>query len=114
MGAMAEALHYICPTCGSDVEVGKPCPGCPKPRDKRRPKQKQAARSWEQDGACDGLDLPDDEDFDYEEFTRREFGRHPAAKTGLRRRWWWLAAILLALMILGLAAVVPFWFRGEW
>jgi DNA-directed RNA polymerase subunit RPC12/RpoP len=110
---MAESLHYICPTCGSDVEVGTACPGCPKVLPKRRPKQKkqrkQAAHSWQQDEIYDGLNLPDDE-LDDDAFKKREFGRMPHNASGLNWRWWLIALILLVLMVLGLAAVIPFWF----
>lgn len=106
---MAEILHYICPTCGKDAEVGKPCPGCPLPVVKRRPKTTKRAQSWQQDTSYDGLDLPDD-DFDYDETVKREFGRAPHRRTGLKWQWWLLALVLLVLMVLGLAAVVPFWF----
>ena len=51
-------------------------------------------------GTHDGLDLPDD-DFDYEEFTRREFG-HPAKPAGLRTVWWVVAIALLVISIIAL------------
>lgn len=106
---MAEILHYICPTCGKDAEVGKPCPGCPQPTAKGRPKKKRPAKPWSQDAAYDGADLPD-EDFDYDEFVQREFGKAPHRRTGLKWHWWALALVLLTLMVLGLVAVLPFWF----
>jgi hypothetical protein len=67
----------ICPHCGADESTG-----------------------WS-DAACeDGLDLPD-ENFDYEEFTKREFGGASTMPRGLH--WfWWLVALLLVVGLLGL------------
>lgn len=118
-GAMAETLHYICPTCGSDVEVGKPCPGCPKPKEvrKKRPKEKEGAkekkvvRSWEQDKYYDGMDLPDDE-FDAEDFYKRELSRMPHRAVGIRWYWWVLALVLVIWFFLWMGRVVPWWPGG--
>jgi hypothetical protein len=84
------ADYYACPGCGAEVRVGSR--GCPKCTDK--------PRSWEQDEACDGADLPDEE-FDYDDFVRREFGRGSARvkPPGLRWYWWLTAIILLILMV---------------
>ncbi len=84
---MPEALRYPCPTCGSDVEVGKPCPGCAK----KPAKPKPARKSWEQDKADDGLNLPDD-DFDYDEFVKKEFSKLPHRPLGANL-WWYLLGI---------------------
>lgn len=92
---MTEVLSYACPFCGCNVRVGKPCPGCSKKT--KAPKK----TSWEQDGPQDGLDLPND-DFDYDDFIAREFGKAPHRKTGLKWYWWALAVALLAGMISGL------------
>ena len=93
---MPKALSYLCPFCETEVAVGKPCPGCAKKSKKPRVKKK----SWEQDSTHDGLGLPDD-DFDYEDFVAREFGKAPHRKTGLKWYWWVLAVVLLAGMIYG-------------
>jgi hypothetical protein len=93
---MTKALRYICPFCGSEVAVGKNCPGCAKKSKKPKPKKK----SWEQDSTHDGLGLPDD-DFDYDDFIAREFGKAPHKKTGLKWYWWVLAVLLLIGMIYG-------------
>ena len=94
---MSKALRYICPFCETEVAVGKPCPGCAKKAKKPRP----AKKSWEQDGSADGLGLPDD-DFNYEDFIAREFGKAPHRKTGLKWYWWALAVALLIGMIYGI------------
>lgn len=48
----------------------------------------------------DGLDLPDDE-FDHEDFTRREFGRN-AKPSGISTLWWVTGLVLLLILIAGL------------
>ena len=93
---MSEALSYRCPFCDREVRVGKPCPGCAK----KPPASRRAAKSWQQDCAADGLDLPD-EDFDYDEFVAREFGRAPHRKLGVRWYWWLLGVAVLAALIAG-------------
>ncbi len=90
---MPETLSYVCPFCETEVRVGKPCAGCAK---KARPKKK----SWEQDPAVDGLDLPSD-DFDYNDFVAREFGKGPHRQSGLRWYWWALAVLVLLGMAYG-------------
>jgi hypothetical protein len=91
--AMTEVLSYRCPFCDRDVRVGRPCPGCAKKGKPRKP----AKKSWHQDAAQDGLDLPD-EDFDYDEFVAREFGKVPHKRLGAKWYWWLLGVFLLALM----------------
>lgn len=92
--------YWICPGCGKELRVGvKGCPRCAKPQ---RPKPKKPAKtarhSWEQDAAYDGLDLPDD-DFDYDEFTAREFGKAPHRRVPIRWYWWLTAIVLLVFLV---------------
>ena len=90
-----EVLSYVCPFCGSDVQVGKSCPGCAKTA------KKPQRRSWQQDKSKDGLDLPDD-DFDYEKFVASEFGKAPHRELGVKWYWWLLGVALLVAMLTGL------------
>jgi hypothetical protein len=79
----------ICPVCGEDVPRGSlACPACGADHNS----------GWRTDaGVHDALDLPDD-DFDYDEFVRREFS--PGAKPhGTKIIWWITAIILLALSL---------------
>ena len=73
----------VCPVCGEDVpRVALACPEC----------GADHTSGWREDAeAYDAVDLPD-EDFNYEEFVKQEFGssRRPAIK-----RLWWITAILL-------------------
>lgn len=82
----------ICPNCGADVpRNAKACPGCGADEN----------TGWGEDAqqaTVADLGLPD-EDFDYDQFTKREFGKTSAKPEGLR--WvWWLAGIALLIAIL--------------
>jgi len=73
----------VCPVCGEDVpSTALACPECGADHNS----------GWREDAETyDAVDLPD-EDFNYEEFVRQEFGstRRPVIKTV-----WWITAILL-------------------
>lgn len=94
---------YLCPGCDKEVRVGtRGCPYCNPPAKRRkRPKAaaKRARKSWAQDSAYDGLDLPD-ESFDYDDFVAREFGHKPHRKAGIQWYWWVTAVVLLVLIVL--------------
>jgi hypothetical protein len=81
-----------CPNCGAEVpRQAKACPGC----------GADETTGWAEDAqqatAAD-LGLPD-ENFDYAEFTNREFGKSAVKPTGLH--WvWWLAGLALLAAIL--------------
>lgn len=97
---MPDALTYRCPFCDQEVRVGQPCPGCAKKtKSKAKPAKKRAKKSWEQDSTYDGLNLPDD-DFDYDEFVSREFGKAPHQALGVAWYWWLLGIIALVALIL--------------
>ncbi len=92
---------WICPGCGAELKVGvKGCPKCSVPTRKRRRRvrAKGGKRPWESDAGSDGLGLPDD-DFDYDEFVNREFGRAPHRRVPIKWYWWVTAVVLLILMI---------------
>jgi hypothetical protein len=65
-----------CPGCGADEETG-----------------------WSEKARYDSLGIPTDDDFDYDEFTRREFS---GEKAGRKLPWLWtLVALALLLLFLG-------------
>jgi hypothetical protein len=72
----------VCPVCGEDVPAGAlACPECGADHNS----------GWRDDaGTYEALDLPD-EDFNYDEFVRKEFGTsfRPAGMKLI----WWLTAI---------------------
>jgi hypothetical protein len=54
-----------CPVCGADVPDGaRACPEC----------GSDEKTGWSDRAKYDSLGIPDDEPFDYNEFTKREFG----------------------------------------
>ncbi|KAB2642969.1 MAG: hypothetical protein DVB26_00910 [Verrucomicrobia bacterium] len=55
-------------------------------------------KSWQQETAADGLDLPDSQ-FDYDEFVAREFSRVPHRRLGVAWYWWLLGVLVLAAML---------------
>lgn len=83
-----------CPNCGADVpRNAKACPEC----------GSDESTGWSDDAHTQSLDLPDEE-FNYDEFVQREFGKPKRSKRQLL--WWSVAVILLVLFLL---AFVPKW-----
>ena len=82
----------VCPVCGEDVPPrALACPECGADHNS----------GW-REGAmdADGLRLPDEE-FDYEEFAKREFGPGAGAP-GIQPIWWITAVVLLAALVVWL------------
>src|SRR3954447_24630223 len=79
----------VCPVCGEDVPRGAlACPECGADHNS----------GWREDAdRYDGIDLP--EEFDYEAFTRKEFGTSPK-RAGIRLIWWVTAVVVLVLTLL--------------
>jgi hypothetical protein len=77
-----------CSNCGADLPLNaKACPEC----------GADDATGWSEQARYDGLDLPD-ENFDYNDFVKREFagGGKPALPRGVSRFWWMVAFLALA------------------
>lgn len=74
-----------CPHCGAEVPSNaKACPEC----------GSDEQTGWSEDAERQGLDLPE-ENFDYDDFVKREFGKGHPKPRGIH--WfWWLVAILTA------------------
>jgi hypothetical protein len=79
----------VCPVCGEDVPRGAlACPECGADHNS----------GWREDAEShDGLGLPDE--FDYDEFVRREF-HHAGRPAGISTVWWVTAIVLLLLTLL--------------
>lgn len=78
-----------CPVCHEFVpRKAAACPDC----------GACAKSGWnDEDPHYDGVDLPDDpDDFDYDEFTKREFGKEREL-VPQKPWWWWFAVVLLLL-----------------
>jgi hypothetical protein len=69
-----------CPGCGADEQTG-----------------------WSEEAGGPDLGLPD-ENFDYDDYVKREFGKPSPVPEGIHWGWWIVAAALAAGMLL-------FWFR---
>ena len=84
----------ICPHCGVEVPPNsKSCPAC----------GSDEQTGWSEQAHCDSFDLPDD-NFDYDDFVKREFSGETPVPRGIH--WfWWLVAIVLA------AGLAWFWLR---
>jgi hypothetical protein len=87
---MRQESPAVCPVCGEDVPRGAlACPECGADHNS----------GWREDaGSYDGVDLPDE--FDYEDFTRREFGSSPKPPRGISAIWWITAIVLVLLTLL--------------
>jgi uncharacterized membrane protein YvbJ len=79
----------VCPVCGKEVPRGSlACPEC----------GADHSSGWREDAdAYDALDLPD-EDFNYEDFIRKEFGQTPKP-TGITMVWWITAIVVTVLFV---------------
>ena len=64
-----------CPECGSDERTG-----------------------WSEEAQRDNLGLPD-ENFDYDDFVKREFGRAGPIPGGIHWFWWLTALLVLAAFL---------------
>jgi hypothetical protein len=79
----------ICPVCGEDVPPrALACPECGADHNS----------GWREDAeSYDGVDLPD-QDFNYDEFVRREFGSN-VKPAGIKTVWWLTAILLIVVSI---------------
>ena len=75
----------VCPVCGEDVpRDALACPECGADHNS----------GWREDAdTYDAVDLPD-EDFNYDEFVKQEFGS--GGRPAIKMVWWIAAIILLA------------------
>ena len=78
----------ICPVCGAEVPPNaKACPEC----------GSDETTGWSEEAHASGLDLPD-ENFNYEDFLKREFGKEKRPR-GIHWFWWIVAVLLLAAFV---------------
>ena len=80
----------ICPVCGKDVPGrALACPECGADHNS----------GWREDAdTYDGVDLPND-DFNYDDFVKREFGSR-GKPPGLKTIWWIVAVALIVAFVL--------------
>ena len=86
-----KATPETCPNCGAEVPTGaRACPEC----------GADEKTGWSEEAYVGGLNLPD-ETFDYDEFTKREFGSKQVLPHGINWFWWCVAAALAILFLTG-------------
>ncbi len=78
---------FECPTCGAEVSPN--AAGC------RSCGAEKVDGRWIDPEAYDGVDLPGQDDFDYDDFIAREFGSGAPEKKGIDLFWWIVAIIVL-------------------
>lgn len=80
----------VCPNCGANVPPNaKACLEC----------GSDETTGWSETAYASGLGLPEEE-FDYNEFVRDEFGRAHAKPQGFSWIWWVTGLILAGLLLL--------------
>ncbi len=80
----------LCPNCGTELSPkDRVCPQC----------GSDETTGWSEDARLGGLDLPDEE-FDYGEFVKSEFGGGEVKPRGLHWFWWLVAVLLLIGVVL--------------
>ena len=80
----------ICPNCGAKVPAkSKACPECGADEE----------TGWSEKAVAQRLGLPDDE-FDYDEFVKEEFGAARKIRPRGISWFWWVAAVILLLALL--------------
>ena len=79
-----------CPICGADVpRDAKACPEC----------GADEQTGWSEEATVQSLDLPD-ENFDYDDFIKRELPDHKSPKPrGISWLWWVIAFALVVGLI---------------
>ena len=91
----------FCPNCGAEVPSdARCCPEC----------GADEQTGWSDRAQAQRLGIPDDE-FDYDEYVREEFGdeqekRSPLHPRGIRPIWWGVAMVLLAAFLLWILKVL--------
>jgi hypothetical protein len=86
----------VCPNCGADVPLGaKACPEC----------GSDEQTGWSEEAYAGKLGLPE-ENFDYKDFVKKEFGAKKPIPRGVHWFWWLIAIALAALLLFGL---LRFW-----
>lgn len=87
---------FICPNCGTEVSVkAKACPEC----------GSDEKAGWSDQTVYDGTGIvdPDEDDFNYEDWKRRELG---GGKRKSGREWlWWVVALVVLLMVVWLLLI---------
>ncbi len=92
------STDFRCPSCGASISPNARSCVCGAQRD---------GSGWIASETYDGLDLGED-DFDYDDFVRREFGADGRkvnwfARMTPKERFWWVVAVVLFVAFAALA-----------
>jgi hypothetical protein len=84
----------VCPVCGAEVPPkARVCPGC----------GADETTGWSEEAAAQGLDLPEPaEEFDYDDFVKRELDGSGTKPRGIPWFWWIVAVLILVLFGYGM------------
>ena len=78
-----------CPNCGADVPAkAKACPEC----------GSDEQTGWSEEAHASGLELPEEE-FDYGDYVKREFGSKSPVPHGIHWFWWVIAVLVLGAFL---------------
>ena len=78
-----------CPNCGAEVPPkAKACPEC----------GADEQTGWSEAARTGGLDLPE-ENFDYGDFVKHEFGDKSPVPRGIHWFWWVIALLVVAVFL---------------
>ena len=81
--------EFICPVCGATVPAkARACPEC----------GSDEKTGWSDQTIYDDTGIEDPEEFDYDEYVRREFGQGPK-RSGRQWLWWVAGVIVIGLMV---------------
>jgi predicted nucleic acid-binding Zn ribbon protein len=81
---------FICPNCGAEVPAkARACPEC----------GADEKTGWSDDTIYDGTGIEDPDEFNYEDWKRREVDGRGPRRTGKQRFWWIVAVLILALVL---------------
>lgn len=86
---------FICPNCGEEVPAkARACPAC----------GADEKTGWSDNIIYDGTGIEDPEEFDYEDWKRREVSGRQPRRT--RKQWcWWVVAVVILLALVWLFVV---------
>ncbi len=80
----------ICPNCGAEVKPkAKACPECGACEE----------TGWSEEAATGDLGLPDEE-FDYSDFIKKEFGNQAPKPQGVSWFWWVVGLAIVAVLLI--------------
>jgi len=89
---------FTCPNCGAEVPAkAKACPGC----------GSDEKTGWSDDTIYDGTDIDDPEEFDYDDWKRREIDGRGRRRSG--KQWFWWAVTIAILAVVSWLVVVRQW-----